>query len=132
MSVLQPLRGPFFSSLSTPPTYFFSTRLIIDGRLFNHQLIYCTRKFSCTKVGTHKQITFRSLKNYTAETYKKALSKVYFPNYENFGDANKAYENFIPKLMIVIDKLVPCKTKQVKDKVKTLLQLDSNPQPLSS
>ena len=31
----------------------------------------------------------------TAEDYKEALSKIYFPNYENFGDVNKAYENFI-------------------------------------
>ena len=42
------------------------------------------------------------------------LSKVYFQNYENFGDMNKDYENFIQKLMIVIDKLAPFKTKRVK------------------
>ena len=43
---------------------------IIDVELSDHQLIYCTRKFSCIKVGTHKQISFRSLKSYTAEAYK--------------------------------------------------------------
>ena len=80
----------------------------------DHQLIYCTRKFSRTKLGTHKQITFRSLKNYTAEAYKEALGKVCFPDYENFSDVNKAYESFIQKLMSVIDKLVPFKTKRVK------------------
>ena len=82
--------------------------------LSNHHLIYCTRKFSCTKAGIHKQITFRSLKNYAAEAYKEALGKVYFPNYENFSDVDKAYENFIQKLMSVIDKLAPFKTKRVK------------------
>ena len=87
---------------------------IIDVRPSDHQLIYCTRKFSRTKVGTHKQITFRSLKNYTAEAYKEALGKVCFPDYENFSDVNKAYENFIQKLMSVIDKLAPFKTKRVK------------------
>ena len=56
---------------------------IIDVGLSNHQLIYCARKFSCTKAGTHKQITFRSVKNYAAEAYKESLGKVYFPNYEN-------------------------------------------------
>ena len=66
-----------------------SQQEIIDLGLSNHQLIYCTKKFSRTKVGTHKQITFRSLKNYTAEAYKEALSKVYFPNYENFSDVIK-------------------------------------------
>ena len=87
---------------------------IIDVGLSDHQLIYCTRKFSRTKLGTHTQITFRSLKNYTAEAYKEALGKVFFPDYENFSDVNKAYENFIQKLMSVIDKLAPFKTKRVK------------------
>ena len=87
---------------------------IINVRLSYHQLIYCTKNFSRTKVGTHKQITFRSLKNYTAEAYKEALGKVCFPDYENFSDVNKAYENFIQKLMSVIDKLAPFKTKRVK------------------
>ena len=40
------------------------------------------------------------------------MSKVYFPNYEKIGDMNKAYENFIQKLMSVIDKLTPFKTKR--------------------
>ena len=87
---------------------------IIDVALFDDQLIYCTRKFSRSKVGTHKQITFRSLKNYTAEACREGLGKVYIPNYENFSDVNKTYENFIQKLMSVIDKLAPFKTKRVK------------------
>ena len=62
---------------------------IIDVGLSDHQLIYCTRKLSRTKVGTHKKITFRSLKNYTAKAYKEALGKVYFPTYENFSDVIK-------------------------------------------
>ena len=77
---------------------------IFNVGLSDHQLIYCTRKFLRSKnVGTHKQILFRSLKNYTAEAYKEALSKVCFLNYENFGGVNKAYGNFIQKLMSVID-----------------------------
>ena len=51
---------------------------IIDVGLSDHQLICCTIKFSRTKVGTHKQITFRSLKNYTVEVHKEALGKVTF------------------------------------------------------
>ena len=82
--------------------------------LSDHQLIYFNRKFSRTKVGTHKQITFCSLKNYTADAYNEALGKLYFPNYESFSDMNKAYENFIQKLMSIIDKLAPFKTKRVK------------------
>ena len=50
-----------------------------------------------------------------SEAYKEALGKVNFPNFENFSDVNKAFEKFILKLMIVIDKLPPFKTKRVKD-----------------
>ena len=63
---------------------------IIDVGLSNHHLIHCTRKFSCTKVGTHKENHILLTKKYTAEAYKEALSKVRFPNYENFSDMNKA------------------------------------------
>ena len=77
--------------------------------LSNHQLMYCTRKLSPTKVETHEQITFCSLENYAAEAYNKALGK------ENFSDVNKAYENFIQKLVSVIDKLAPFKSKRLKD-----------------
>ena len=66
---------------------------IIDVGLSDHQLIYCTRKFSRTKVGTYKQLTFRSLKNDTAEAYKEALGKVCFSDYRNFSGVNKAYEH---------------------------------------
>ena len=64
---------------------------ISDVGLSDHQLIYYTTKFSRTELGNHKQTTFRSLKNYTAEAYKEALGKVCFPDYENFSDVNKAY-----------------------------------------
>ena len=70
----------------------FPERVSQEGLIYvvfsDHQLICCDRKFSCTKVETHKQIRFRSLK--TAEAYKEALSKVYFPNYEIFSDVSKA------------------------------------------
>ena len=84
---------------------------IIDVGLSDHRLIYCTRKFLRTKERIYQQISFCSLKNYTAE----ALSKVYFPNYEYFSEVNKAYENFIEKSRSFIDKLTPFKIKRVKD-----------------
>ena len=87
---------------------------IIDVGLSDHQLIFCTRKFLHTKIGTHKQITFCLLKNNNAEAYEEAVNRVYFRNYENFGDMNKAYEKFIQKLMTIYDKLAPFRTKQVK------------------
>ena len=100
--------------IKSPTRVTISKSSLIDMGVSDHQLIYCTRKFSCTEVGIHKQVIYRSLKNYTAEAYKESPSKLYFPNYENFSDMNKAYENFIKKLMIVIDELVLFRTKRVK------------------
>ena len=78
----------------------------------DHQPIFCTQKFSRIKTGgVQKYLNFRSLKNYTDDHHKEALKQVDFPNYENFGDANGAYLNFFQKLMIVIDKIAPCKRK---------------------
>ena len=76
--------------------------------------INSTRKTLKTKTASHKQISFRSLKNYSAVTYEEALKKVKFPNYENFININEAYSNFIQKLTSVIDEIAPCKTKRVK------------------
>ena len=64
--------------------------------------------------GAHKYFNLRSLKNYTTDYYKEALKQIDFPNYGNFGDVNEAYSNFFHKLMTVIDKIAPYKSKRVK------------------
>ena len=64
---------------------------VIDISISNHQLIYCTRKTARIKSYCHKQITFRSLKNYSPEIYEEALRKLSFPNYELFDDIDTAY-----------------------------------------
>ena len=86
----------------------------IDVGLSDHQIIYCTRKISRIKRGTHKQIRYRSLKNYSADIYEKALVRVDFPNYSNFENINDAYSNFIQKLMRVIDLVAPIKSSRIK------------------
>ena len=53
---------------------------VIDVGLSDHQIIYCTRKTSRIKTGTHKEITCRSLKYYSADIYEEALDRVDFPN----------------------------------------------------
>ena len=89
-----------------------SQKGVINVGVSDHQLIFCTRKISKFKTGgDHKYLNFRSLKNYTADYYKEALRQVDFRNYENFGDDNEAYSNFIQKLMTVKDKISPYKSK---------------------
>ena len=39
---------------------------VIDVELSDHKIIFCTRKISRIKRVTHKQIRWRSLKNYSA------------------------------------------------------------------
>ena len=53
--------------------------------VFDHQLIFCTRKISRIKTGCiHKYLHFQSLKNYTTNFYKETLKQSDFPNYKNF------------------------------------------------
>ena len=92
-----------------------SQKGVINVGVSDHQLIFCTRKISRIKTGgAHKYLNFRSLKNYTSDYYKEALKQIDFPNYENVGDVNEAYSNFFQKLMTIIDKISPYKSKRVK------------------
>ena len=54
---------------------------VIDISL-SDQLIYCTRKISRIKRGSHKQIQFRSFKHYTVDLFEQELSELNFPNYQ--------------------------------------------------
>ena len=46
-------------------------------------MIFCTRKIKKDKVGGHKQISFRSFKDYSTDEYDKALGKVTFQTMRN-------------------------------------------------
>ena len=51
-----------------------SQKVVIDVSIFDHQLIFCTRKSLRQKTGdTHKYLNFRSFKSYTVGSYKEAL-----------------------------------------------------------
>ena len=86
--------------------------------LDHHQIIsssiHCTRKTARIKSYCNKQITFRSLKHYSPEIYEEAVRKLSFPTYELFDDSDTAYENFIQKVMAVIDNLASSKNKRIK------------------
>ena len=78
---------------------------VIDAGLSDHQITYCTRKIIKEKFNEHKDITIRSLKNYSEEAFVNALREVNFPNYFQFTDVNVAYEDFISKTTSVINWL---------------------------
>ena len=78
-------------------------------------MILCTRKIKKDKVGAHKQISFRSFKNYSVDKYEKVLGKVKFPNYEKFHNINKAYNSFFQKMIEVVNNIAPFKTARIKN-----------------
>ena len=61
----------------------------------------------------HKHIKFCSFKHYSADLFKETLTSISFPNYQNFNDATEAYDNFIQKIMVAIDKVAPIKEKRI-------------------
>ena len=48
------------------------------------------------------------------DLFEQELSKLNFPNYQNFNDISEAYNDFIQKIMNVIDKVAPLKERRVK------------------
>ena len=92
-----------------------SQKGVIDVGLSDHQLIYCTRKISRTKTNRHNQIRVRSIKNYTQEILIEELKKINFPDYNIFSNINIAYKDLVEKILIVVDKIAPCKVLRVKN-----------------
>ena len=87
---------------------------IVNVGLSDHQLIYCTRKITRTRLNTHKYVKMRSLKYYSEDLYVKKLKELDFPDYSNFKDINEAYSDFTGKVASVIDEIAPIKEVRVK------------------
>ena len=80
-------------------------------------MIYSTRKILKAKHNKHKEITFRSLRNYSVDVYKQALERTSFPNYDNFHNPDMAYNDFINRLNCVVNAVAPFKTVRVKNNI---------------
>ena len=87
---------------------------VINTALSDHQLIFCTRKIKRVKASNHKQISFRSLKNYSMENFEQKLKNIAFPNYKKFSDVNSAYSDLVNKITQVLNNLAPYNTIRVK------------------
>ena len=57
---------------------------------------------------------FRSFKHYSADLFKEILTSINFPNYQNVNDATEAYDDFIQKIMVALDKVAPLKERRIK------------------
>ena len=87
---------------------------IVNVGLSDHQLIYCTRKVTRTRLNAHKYVKMRSLKYYSEDLYVKKLKEIDFPDYSNFKDINEACSDFTEKVASVIDEIAPIKEVRVK------------------
>ena len=54
-----------------------------------------------------------SFKHYRVDLFEQELLKLNFSNYQNY-EINEAYNDFIQKIMTVIDKVALIKERQVK------------------
>ena len=88
---------------------------MIHTAISDHSLIYCTRKVPKAKYSRHKEVTFRSLKNYSPDVYKETLERVSFPIYENFDNPDVADSDFITRLDCVINDIAPFKRVRIKN-----------------
>ena len=88
---------------------------ILNVGLFDHQLIYCTRKVMRIKRDCHRQIKFNSFIKYTVDSYEKSPIEINLSEYGNFDNLNVFYSNFIKKLMEFIDKVAPMKNKRIQN-----------------
>ena len=87
----------------------------INTAISGHNMIYCTRKILKAKYNKHKELTFRSVRNYSFDIYKQALERASFANYDNFHNPDIAYNDFINKLGSVVNAVAPFKTVRVKN-----------------
>ena len=79
---------------------------VIYTVISDHSLIYCTIKIPKVICNKLKEITFCSLKNYSADLYEETLERFSFPNNENFDNPDIAYGGFITRLDFVINAVV--------------------------
>ena len=76
----------------------------------DHNMICCTKKIIKAKYNKHKNLTFRSLRNYSVDIYKQALKRASFPNYDSSHDSDIAYSDFFNRLDCVFNAVSIFKT----------------------
>ena len=87
---------------------------VLEKAISDDDMIYCTRKHQKIKTGQHNSIKIRSMEKHTKEAFLKKLGEIEFPNYSYFDCVNDAYNNFLTKIMDVIDQIAPTKEIRIK------------------
>ena len=90
--------------------------------LSDHELICCSRKASLLKLNEYYKISFRSMKNYSDETFVDKLRSIIFPDYSNHflntQTVNHAYQDLVTKFLSAVDSVSLIRALRVKSKTK--------------
>ena len=60
-----------------------------------------------------KHFKICTFKYYSTDLFKETLISINFPNYQNFNNTTEAYDDFIQKIMVAIDKVAPIKERRI-------------------
>ena len=74
------------------------------------------------KRNRYKELTFHSLKNYSADVCKETLVRFSFPNYEKFDNPNIAYSDFMTRLDCAVNITAPFKRVRIKNNASETVQ----------
>ena len=98
----------------------FSNKVVHSGVLpigvSDHYLVFCTRKQAKLTFNTHKTVTLRSMKNYSAEVFSRYLENCDWSSVLNCHCVNTAWSNFTLILNTVLDKVAPIRTVRIKQR----------------
>ena len=92
--------------------------------LSDHKLIYSSRKTSLLKPNEHHKVSFRSMKNYSDETFVDKLKSIKFPDYSDHTFVNYAYQDFVTNFLSAVDSVSPIRTSRVKSNTKPWFDID--------
>jgi hypothetical protein len=89
---------------------------VIETSFSDHYMIFCTRKLSKSFIGSHNNITTRSLKNYSSEIFQANLLATDWSSVILCDNASEAWEHFKNIFMSVIDNIEPIKQHRIKQR----------------
>ena len=97
---------------------------VIETRLSDHGLIFCSGKMSFLKSNENYEISLMSMKNHSYEIFVEELISVKYPDYSNHTCVNDAYQDFATKSLSVVNFVVPIRTLRVKPNIKPWFDID--------
>ena len=77
-------------------------------------IIFCTRKLCRLKIGEHKSVKMRSIKNYNNPVFNNSLSSVDWNSIYVSTNVDEAWAKFTHKFLSISDSVAPLKEIRIK------------------